>query len=118
MQLSDDHTYVNALVKAGIITKEEARHRSDKHKITKAVGAEPDVRPDFFHIKYTDNCKLLLCTDGLHDEVSDEEIAKVFAKGMSMSDTCDVLVDMANEYGGNDNITVICIDLTEESKDE
>ena len=57
---------------------------------------------------------MLLCTDGLHGEVSENEMAQIFAKGMSMTDTCRELVDAANRNGGGDNITAVCIEVTEE----
>lgn len=113
-QVSEDHTYVNALVKAGVISQEEAEHHMDKNMITKAVGAEKDIKPDFFHITLTEEACLLLCTDGLYGEVPKEEIIRVFDEGMSMTETCDKLVEMANENGGHDNITVICIKLMED----
>ena len=114
IRLTEDHTYVNELVKAGIITKEEAEMREDKNKITRAVGAEYEITPDFFHVTYKENCKLLLCTDGLHDEVPEVDIAAVFDEDLSMIETCDTLVAMANENGGNDNITVIAVRLMED----
>ena len=117
-QLSEDHTYVNALVKAGVITKSQAATHSDKNMITKAVGAEAEIAPDFFHVSLGDEGCLLLCTDGLYGEVSDEEIIGVFEEGNDMTDTCDKLVDLANANGGNDNITVICIKLMEDEIDE
>ena len=113
-QLSEDHTYVNALLKAGVITEEEAENHTDKNMITKAVGAEPIVRPDFFHVRLSEEACILLCSDGLYGEVPDEDITEVFNRNYTMTETCEVLVDMANENGGHDNITVICIKLTED----
>ena len=113
-QLSEDHTYVNALVKAGVISEKEAETHMDKNMITKAVGAEQEIKPDFFHVTLTEEAILLLCTDGLYGEVPDDEMVKVFNKGYTMTETCDKLVKMANENGGHDNITVICIKLTED----
>ncbi len=113
-QLTEDHTYVNALLKAGVITPEEAENHTDKNMITKAVGAEQEIAPDFFHIGLTEEACLMLCSDGLYGEVSDEDMARVIKEGYSMTETCDILVDMANQNGGHDNITVICINLTED----
>lgn len=113
-QLSEDHTYVNALLKAGVISQEEAENHTDKNMITRAVGAEQDVSPDFFHIGLTEEACLMLCSDGLYGEVPDNTMVKVFDEGYTMTETCDILVDMANENGGHDNITVICIKLTED----
>lgn len=114
IQLSEDHTYVNALVKAGVITFEEAETHAERNKITKAVGAEQYVDPDFYHITLGDNVCLLLCTDGLHGDVDKGDMEAVFKEGLSMTDTCDKLVDLANENGGHDNITAICIKVTED----
>ena len=62
--------------------------------------------------------KILLCSDGLYGEIDEVEIAKVFALNMNMTDTCLLLVDMANANGGSDNITAICIAITEEDLNE
>ena len=105
---------MNALVKAGVITPKEAETHMDKNMITKAVGAEKDIKPDFFHITLTEEACLLLCTDGLYGEVPKREIIRVFDEDKSMTETCDKLVDLANKNGGHDNITVICIKLTED----
>ncbi len=113
-QLSEDHTYVNALLKAGVITEQEAENHTDKNMITKAVGAEPIIKPDFFHIRLTEEACILLCSDGLYGEVPDPDITKVFNMGLTMTETCEILVDMANDNGGHDNITVICIKITED----
>ena len=117
-QITEDHTYVNALVKAGVISKDQALEHEDKNMITKAVGAEQDVEPDFFEVGLKDGDCILLCTDGLYGELKAEEIAAIFAKGESMTDTCSELVDAANDGGGSDNITVICIRITEDEAHE
>ena len=113
-QLTEDHTYVNTLVKLGIITREEAEVHEERYKITKAVGAEPDIS----RIKISKGDKIILCSDGLSGEIGDEQMEEILAKGESMTETCRLLVDAANEHGGNDNITVICIEFTEEDFDE
>ena len=113
-QLTEDHTYVNTLVKAGLLTEEEAKVDERKNVITKAMGAEPEVEPDFFQVDIMPGDIILMCTDGLYDEVSEEEIVQVIQKQRSMSDTCSELVQRANENGGRDNITVITLRVTEE----
>lgn len=115
-QISEDHTYVNELVKAGAISRDEAKKHTDKNMITKAVGAEQDVDPDFFHTTLNQDESLLLCTDGLYGEVSETEMAAIFLEEEEMSDVSEDLVEKANENGGHDNITVICIKLTEEDR--
>ncbi len=118
IQISEDHTYVNELVKAGVISRADARNHEEKNMITRAVGAESMVEPDIYEISLTSSDVILLCTDGLYGEVGSEVIEKVLSKDLSMSDTCNMLVDLANENGGRDNITVICVKLTGGGIDE
>lgn len=113
-QLTEDHSYVNSLIKNGSITKEEARRHRDKNVITRAVGGEELVFPDFFRIDVKPGDIFLMCTDGLHGEVDDDGIAKILSAGKTMSETCATLVRKANQNGGNDNITTICFRIGEE----
>ena len=113
-QLTEDHTYVNELVKAGVLTSEEADCREDRNQITRAIGAESTVNPAIFKYKMRPGDCVLICTDGLYGEVEEEEILAEFSGGLPMSDTCQDLVDRANENGGGDNITAVCIRLTED----
>ncbi|MGN1334665.1 MAG: Stp1/IreP family PP2C-type Ser/Thr phosphatase [Anaerovoracaceae bacterium] len=114
VQLTEDHTYVNTLVKAGVLSKEQAEFDDRKNVITKALGAEPTVEPDFFQLEIMKDDIFIICTDGLYDEVEDQEIIKVLGNKQSMSDVCSKLVDKANKNGGRDNITVISLKVTEE----
>jgi len=65
-QLTEDHTYINRLIHAGTISEREARTHPDKNVITRALGAEPIVEPDFFYFDIQKKDRILLCTDGLH----------------------------------------------------
>lgn len=114
LQLTEDHTYVNTLVKAGIISKEQAAVDERKNVITKALGAEPTVEPDYFQIEIKEDDIFLICTDGLYDEVENQEIIQVLKENRSMSDVCTELIRRANQNGGNDNITIISLKVTEE----
>lgn len=118
VQLTEDHTYVNTLVKAGILTEEQAECHNKKNVITKAVGADTTVEPDFFQVNIMKDDVFILCTDGLYDEVSKEEMVEILNLDLSMSETCDKLIELANENGGNDNITVISLKATEEDSNE
>lgn len=118
VQVTEDHTYVNTLVKAGIITEEEAKVHEKKNIITKAIGADKTVEPDFFQVEIMEDDIFVICTDGLYDEVSDEELIDILDRDLSMSVVCDQLVDLANSNGGNDNITVISLKVTEEDINE
>jgi len=68
-QITEDHTYVNELVKEGAITKEEARFHEKKNVITKAIGGEESASPDFFCTGLAEGDVIVLCTDGLHGEI-------------------------------------------------
>ena len=114
VQLTEDHTYVNTLVKAGILSKEQAEGDEGKNVITKALGAESTVEPDFFQIEMMTDDIFLICTDGLYEEVENPEIIQVLSKNQSMSDVCIELINRANKNGGRDNITIISLKVTEE----
>lgn len=109
-QITEDHTYVNTLLKRGIITEAEARNHREKNKITKALGGESTCDPDFFKIDLKEDDVVLLCTDGLHGEVDDKSIAKIAgSRDLTMSEICAKLVDLANRRGGHDNVTVVAL---------
>lgn len=113
-QITEDHTYVNDLLKMGAITKAEAAVHEKKNVITRAIGANAYNSPDCFNIFIEPDDKILICSDGLYDEVSEKDIMETFQSADSMQDCAKTLVDMANERGGSDNISVICIDMMEE----
>lgn len=113
-QITEDHTYVNSLVKAGLISREEAEHHENKNMITKAIGAEYRIEPDFFTTDIVPGDIVLLCTDGLHGEIGEKEIVEELQSENSMENICENLVDKALKHGGNDNITVITVKVTEE----
>ncbi|MBR6472295.1 MAG: Stp1/IreP family PP2C-type Ser/Thr phosphatase [Firmicutes bacterium] len=117
-QLTEDHTYVNSLVRAGILSREEAEHDERKNVIIKALGAEYDVEPDFYQVDLKENDILICCSDGLYDEVSPEEIIDVINEKENMSDLARELISRANENGGRDNITIISLKVTEEDINE
>ena len=112
-QLTEDHTYVNELVRAGTLTKAEARDHPKKNIITKALGALAEAEPDFFSLPAEEGDRVLLCTDGLSGELTDAEIARILAAESDPQACADALVSAANEMGGRDNITVIVIDRKE-----
>lgn len=110
-QITEDHTYVNNLINAGTLTKTEAREHPQKNIITKALGTESNIDPDFYRTELMAGDKIMLCTDGLHGELSDKEMADIIAMHENMNDACRSLVEAANTRGGHDNITVICIEI-------
>ncbi len=118
VQLTEDHTYLNALVKIGLMSKEEAEVDERKNMIVKALGADETVEPDFFQLEIMEDDIFIICTDGLYDEVTGEEMVQVLRTNLSMSETCTELINRANKNGGHDNITLICLKVTEEDINE
>lgn len=109
-QITEDHSFVNTLVKTGTITKEEGRLHPKKNIITRALGAEPKIEIDFFSINLEAGDLVILSTDGLHGEVGDNTIEDIVKEEKDMQRLCDRLVSIANLQGGSDNITVICLE--------
>ncbi len=111
VQITEDHTYINKLLKNGAIKWEDDIVKEKKHIITKAIGTYDFDIPDIFEIKIQEKDTLLLCTDGLHDDVTDEELVEKVVTSKDMNNLCGNLVEMANSKGGRDNITVICVKI-------
>ncbi len=106
-QLSEDHSAVNEMVKLGIITKEQARTHEDKNVILRALGTVAEVEVavlEPFSVREGD--RYLLCSDGLHDLVLEDEIASVLSGSEDTHAAGERLIAMAKERGGHDNITV------------
>lgn len=108
-QITDDHTYVNELLKEGKITKGQAKHHPKRNVITRAVGSEECVHADIFEIELFENDVILLCTDGLTTHLSDEKIRDTLMEYGS-SESVQKLIKLANDNGGTDNITIIIVD--------
>ena len=105
-------------IEAGILSREEADQDERKNVIIKALGAEPTVEPDFFQVEVKKGDILLACSDGLYDEVSDEEIVEIIKEKDNMNELAAELIARANRNGGRDNITIITLQITEEEIDE
>ena len=109
-QITRDHSLVEEMVRMGGIGKEEARNHPDKNIITRAVGADDTIKPDFFSVKLDEGDMILMCTDGLTNMLEDEEIRMILEESRDMVEKAESLVAAANEKGGKDNISVILID--------
>ncbi len=107
-QVTTDHSVVQDLLDKGKITSEQALHHPNKNIITRAVGVEKDIDIDFDQVDLDDDSTLLLCTDGLSNYVSNEEIIEL-TKDKKHYAFADRLVNRANENGGGDNITAVVI---------
>jgi serine/threonine protein phosphatase PrpC/cell division septation protein DedD len=111
-----DHNYVQELIDSGQITPDEARQHPRRNIITRALGIESGVRVDAWTMPLVRGDRFLLCSDGLVDEVTDEDIAHVLATHPDPQRTAERLVEMANDSGGRDNITVIVVDVLDGSE--
>jgi protein phosphatase len=106
-QVTKDHSYVQQLVDAGLLTPEQARHHPQGNIITQAIGIEPRVQADIFEEPLRVGDLVLLCSDGLVDMIDDAEIERVLLMETDLQRTVATLVQLANEAGGDDNITVV-----------
>jgi serine/threonine protein phosphatase PrpC len=107
-QLSEDHSLVNEQLKAGAITEEEARQSRFRNIITRSVGFEEEVLVDVVGLEVERGDSIVLCCDGLSNLVTDPEILEI-AAGTPLAEAPERLVALANERGGDDNITVIVV---------
>jgi serine/threonine protein phosphatase PrpC len=113
IQLTEDHTQVQRLIKLGIITKEAARKHPDKNKLTQHIGIfaeemiiEPYVS-EKFHLEAND--VFLLCSDGLTDMVSDDSIVNIIKEEKNLEATVNKLLDKSLNNGGKDNVTIVMV---------
>ncbi|WP_144139906.1 PP2C family protein-serine/threonine phosphatase [Paraburkholderia sp. BCC1884] len=107
-QLTRDHSQVEALKSLGVLTDAQARHHPAQHMITRAVGATDLLELDDDALEVTDGDIFLLCSDGLSNEVSDEEILAVLTTA-AHENASGELVDLALSRGGRDNITAVVV---------
>ncbi|MEE8408111.1 MAG: Stp1/IreP family PP2C-type Ser/Thr phosphatase [Myxococcota bacterium] len=112
IQITDDHSLVNEQIKAGLITREQARQSRLKNIITRSVGFEKDVAVDTFALPVQAGDRLLMCSDGLANFVDDTEIGLALAT-LRLEEVPAAMIDLANERGGDDNITVVCVATAE-----
>ncbi|WP_188454438.1 Stp1/IreP family PP2C-type Ser/Thr phosphatase [Virgibacillus oceani] len=108
-QVTEDHSLVNELVRSGQITKEDAEHHPRKNLILKALGTEENVAADIQSIGWELGDKLLLCSDGLTNKVSDENLFNFLKLDSDINETAQKMVDLANELGGEDNISLVIV---------
>jgi protein phosphatase len=111
-QLSEDHSLVNEQVRAGLLTPEEAKHSRLKNIITRSVGFEEDVLVDVLGVETRKGDRFLLCSDGLANLVDNGEIGQ-HLEADPLDEVPLKLIQLANDRGGDDNITVIAVERTE-----
>jgi protein phosphatase len=114
-QLTEDHSFVTELVKRGRISEEEATSHPQRNIVTRALGTQPTVEADFYEEAIQPGDTVLLCTDGLWGEVSEEEMVQMATRPLDPKGMASELVALANQRGGPDNTTVIILQIGEPS---
>src|SRR6201987_3764513 len=109
-QLTVDHSEVQELVLAGVITREQARTHPRRNVITRALGNDSGLLPDHWLLPAIGGDRYLICSDGLFSELPDEVVLPLLAVG-SPQQAADALVSAANGAGGRDNVTVVVVDI-------
>ncbi len=110
-QITKDHSLVQMLVDAGAITPEQAAEHPQRNILTQSIGTQPDISIDVFQENLDDEESLLLCSDGLWEMLSDEQIQKIVMDAKTPDEACQALVDATNAAGGHDNIAAVLVRL-------
>lgn len=110
-QITKDHSLVEEMIRIGELDREIAKHHPDKNVITRAIGAMDELKIDFFEIPVETGDTILMCSDGLSNMVDDSQIVAILTSQNHIKEKVEQLVQAANENGGEDNITVIVIEL-------
>ena len=109
-QVTKDHSVVAELVRTGELDKDDAKYDKRKNMITRAIGAEETITPDYFDVEISGNEHILLCSDGLTNMVEDQEIYEILTSEETIESRANRLVERANANGGKDNVSVIIIE--------
>jgi serine/threonine protein phosphatase PrpC len=119
-QITVDHSYVQDLVASGMITPSEARTHPRRNIVTRALGVEPEVRPDVSPVELRLGDRFVICSDGLVDELTDDEITTILldASDTDPDEVAHCLVTAAVDHGGRDNVTIVILDIVEPSIDD
>lgn len=111
-QLTQDHSFVQEQVAAGILTAAQARESTYRNIITRALGHREAVEVDIFHFPLRPEDRILLCSDGLSGMVEPDELVEIAGSG-PLEQSVDALIDLANERGGPDNITAVLVEVVD-----
>ncbi|HWI47899.1 MAG TPA: Stp1/IreP family PP2C-type Ser/Thr phosphatase [Rummeliibacillus sp.] len=109
-----DHSYVNILVDNGEISEEEAESHPKKNYIIKSLGTESTIEPDSYKVELVDGSFMLICTDGLSNKISIKEMYNIIMQESTIEEKSNQLVQLANDHGGEDNITLILLSTDSE----
>ena len=110
-QITEDHSVVEEMIKSGIIKKEEARFNPHKNKVTRALGAEPDIEVDFFEVKLEKGDRVFLCSDGVSNMMDERILEEITSADKELPEICKILIDTAVNNGGKDDATVVMIEV-------
>jgi len=111
-QVTRDHSLLQEQIDSGLITKEQARHSQNKNLVTRAVGIDPDVDVEIHNYPVQSGDIYLLCSDGLNDMVTDEDMELTLASlQANLPLAAEQLVQQANDNGGRDNVSVILVKI-------
>ncbi|MDQ4070760.1 MAG: Stp1/IreP family PP2C-type Ser/Thr phosphatase, partial [Actinomycetota bacterium] len=114
IQLTEDHSLVEELVRDGKLSPDEAQTHPQRSIITRALGMEPEIEVDSWEIIPFQGDRILLCSDGLTNELSDERIASTLRQLADPQEAARDLVRQARAAGGSDNITVVVVDVVDD----
>lgn len=109
-QVTRDHSLVEEMVSNGTIDRAQARTHEKKNVITRAIGGSEDVMADFFEVELGKNDTVFMCSDGLTNMIEDTQIASILNSSREIDERAQKLIDLANERGGKDNISIIIIE--------
>src|SRR5262245_35006862 len=109
--LTEDHSEVGEALRAGLITAEQAARHPRRNVISRALGAEIEVEPDFREIEIDDRTSFMLCSDGVTRHVTDEEIGRLMKNGQRPQAICERLKQLCYQGGAEDNLTAIVVDF-------
>jgi serine/threonine protein phosphatase PrpC len=110
-QVTDDHSLAEERMRQGEMTEEEAAVHPQRHILTRALGVSSQVDADMWELELRTGDRLLLCSDGLTNELGNEEMADILGEVDDPAEAAQRLVDAANGHGGADNITVVVVDV-------
>jgi protein phosphatase len=108
--LTTDHTMVELLIRQGVLRRERARQHPERHVLVQALGTQAEIAPELRSVSAAPGSRLLLSSDGLHDQLGDAALLELAGRGELQACT-DALVEAANRTGGPDNITVVLVEL-------
>jgi len=110
-QITMDHSLVEELIRNGQLERNKGRNHPEKNIITRAMGSRDEAMPDFFEVELVEGDYVLLCSDGLSNMVKDDEIRDIISESAAPEGAVESLIQRANYYGGNDNISAIVISV-------